>query len=135
MADDPIDLYRRNIDAISRETDHSMRLLSEAEHSLSQAKLRDAERQIEAALRDAERQKELEHAGNLAAIKSGRKITPIVWNGTARQFGDWVLDSYKKGRIRAKSRMDALKQYCEHFVSKDGKPLKARSIWQSLQNR
>jgi hypothetical protein len=57
------------------------------------------------------------------------------WQGTAREFGDWVLKRYRDGSIKANSQLAALKKECAKYLQKNGKPMNARSIWQSLKNR
>ena len=70
-----------------------------------------------------------------ALVEMPDKTGPITWLGTQRELGDWILEAHSAGKLKAKSRMDALKQTVEHFVGEDKKPLSARSIWQSLRNR
>ena len=84
----------------------------------------------------------LEHARELAAIQAGSKTAiagsaPLVWTGTVREFGDWILAAHDegKGKLRASSPTNALEQACQHFVREDGRKFKAHSVWQSLQNR
>jgi hypothetical protein len=59
----------------------------------------------------------------------------VIWSGTAREFGEWVLTAFHEKKITASSDMNALEQTCQHFSQKDGKPLNARSIKQNLNNK
>ena len=82
-------------------------------------------------------EQELERERQLSEIRNGPPASPdrMIWTGTAREFGDWILEAFDNGLIQASSRFNALEEACKHFVSKGGKPLNHRSIWQSLRNR
>lgn len=63
----------------------------------------------------------------------------IIWVGTARAWGDMVLNAYKEQLIKASSPLNALEQAARHYVrqkpGKSPKPFNARAVWQSLKNR
>lgn len=62
-------------------------------------------------------------------------LKPIKWQGNKVEFASAIIDLYAKGHILAKSRADALKQAALHFVDKDGKAFKPRSLLQSFLNK
>ena len=62
-------------------------------------------------------------------------VKPIKWQGNKVEFASAIIDLYAKGHILAKSQADALKQAALHFVDKDGKVFKPKSLWQNFQNK
>lgn len=68
-------------------------------------------------------------------IKTRSERNRLNWLGTAREFGDWIIEAFDAGKLKANSQTDALIQAAEHFVGQDGKRLKPHSIWQNRRNR
>jgi hypothetical protein len=62
-------------------------------------------------------------------------VAPVQLKGTVRQFGKWVHDGFESRLFDAESEWHALKLICPLFIQKDGKPLRARNIWQNLYNK
>ncbi len=60
---------------------------------------------------------------------------PIVWLGTQREFGDAILDLFRRHCIRAKSERKAVEIATRHFVDETGRRFSAASVLQNLRNR
>ena len=60
---------------------------------------------------------------------------PITWEGNKSEFAFAIIRLYDEGKIRAGSRADALKRAALHFVDKDGKSFKPKSLWQNYRNK
>ena len=60
---------------------------------------------------------------------------PIVWLGKDRAFGLWVLKAFREKQIDATSQNNVFEQAVKHFVRKDGKPFKPKSLQQNLKNQ
>jgi hypothetical protein len=60
--------------------------------------------------------------------------TKVKWIGSEIEFGQWVTDAFAKGWIAATSQTNALDKVGEHFLQKDGRPMKGRNIKQNLNN-
>jgi hypothetical protein len=85
---------------------------------------------IDARLAQLERATEGDTEGEPAA-----NAMTISWSGTKLEFAQMILDAYEKGFIRATGPIDALRQAALHFVDRDGKAFKPRSLYQSVQNK
>lgn len=60
---------------------------------------------------------------------------PLVWTGTARQFGDYIVKLYADGLIEASSQREAIFKAAGHYVLKNGKALNPAAIYNSLAAR
>jgi hypothetical protein len=67
--------------------------------------------------------------------KNHDKRPQIRWQGSAIEFAKWVEEAWKEKRFGDIRKMAAFEQLRPHFVQKNGKPFKARSLWQGLQNK
>jgi hypothetical protein len=73
--------------------------------------------------------------GETVESKAVPQIVPIVWQGHKVEFASAIVDLFEKDHIRANSPTDALNQAAPHFVGKDGKAFKPKSLWQNLKNK
>ena len=76
--------------------------------------------------------------GSGALLKSadGNKL---IWTGTGRALGDWILQAWRDGKLKATSERNVLDQAAAHFVVQEesGKlrELSGKSLQQNLSNR
>jgi hypothetical protein len=82
--------------------------------------------------------KRLEAETKLAELQAkgnGKSNQPIIWQGTARSWGEWVLETYRDGKIQATSQTNALELFAQYFATKDGKSFDPKSVLQNLSNK
>ena len=81
------------------------------------------------------------HAAQPREAKKGPTIRPrskvelTQWTGTDRRFADKILQEFKLGTFKAKSKFDALTKASKMYVRSDGSRFKPRSLWQNIKNR
>lgn len=76
-------------------------------------------------------------------IKQGTVTKPIVWSGTKRAWGDWILQAYRAGSMpEATDPTKALRLAAQHYLWKDPskpndppKPFKPKNVLANLKNR
>ena len=90
--------------------------------------MRDATAGLNTALRLTPAEGKSTEKGNPNSVK-------IVWQGTAREFGDDVIRRFECGELKATSIKNALEQECQRYVQKNGRPMNAASIRESLRHR
>jgi len=89
-------------------------------------------------MRELERQREEAHAHKQAKIRAGEEASEPqptkmkIWKGTQREFGDHILKLFASGKIKARSKTNALEQACRKYSLPDGRRMKAKSIMNSL---
>ncbi len=74
----------------------------------------------------------------LALLEAMQEMKPpekLKWEGSDREFGDWILNAFHDGKLSAKSNRNALEQALTHFEMKDGKRRTVNSLLQNLRNR
>jgi len=81
------------------------------------------------------KQVDIDKERKLAEIRSGPSAEKIRWNGTARQFADWITEAWEEKQINAESKMGLFRLASEHFCQKDGRPFDPRSLYQNQKNR
>ena len=80
----------------------------------------------------------------ILTLGSGALLKPadgnkLIWTGTGRALGDWILQAWRDGKLKARSERNALDQAAVHFVvqeeSGELRELNGKSLQQNLSNR
>jgi hypothetical protein len=77
---------------------------------------------------------EIEKARQLAEIQN-RPTEKIQWNGTDRELGEWFLELWQKGQIKAESSTAVFELASRHFCKKDGSAFKAHNLYVNLKGK
>ncbi|MGH9517499.1 MAG: hypothetical protein ACRD3P_17665 [Terriglobales bacterium] len=81
---------------------------------------------------ERKREQEIQHKARIAREEEEARLqaqthvaTPMVWLGELRDLADFLL---KDGNLKARNKADVYRQMRQHFLDKNGQPLKLDSL-------